>query len=315
MGFFSRLFGHTDTPDPKKVNDALSLEERQDRLRRTSSYLASHSVEQSDAIQQTLTSVDEIRTKIAQTDNHVSRSLALTEETYSHNDDRMKVLERLQRAMTAIKESNQPLIELQASFHAIHGKTRRINDIVSKTQLLSFNASIEAARAGQFGKGFSVVAEEVGRLAQSSGEAAKQIEALVSESEIKAMSIVDMIVAQADEGVSVTRDVKRTFSEMVDAITQISMSLSQISQSSREQTIGIDRVVHAIERINQASLKSKRSVDDIVRLSQAGTEDSLPMDSEQINHLLESFNSSASSSATFKRSDLDADDPSFKIQD
>src|SRR3954468_23516662 len=117
-------------------------------------------------------------------------------------DERLKTVQRLQSAMAAIKESNDLLNDLKTSFQAIQNKTRVINDIVFKTKLLSFNASIEAARAGQYGKGFSVVAEEVGRLAQTSGKAAKEIEALLSESRKKSTAAIEVVGTHVLEGMS-----------------------------------------------------------------------------------------------------------------
>src|SRR5690606_14658037 len=67
------------------------------------------------------------------------------------------------------------LNDFQNTFSSVEEKTNMINDIVFQTKLLSFNASVEAARAGHHGKGFSVVAEEIGRLAETSGTSASAI--------------------------------------------------------------------------------------------------------------------------------------------
>ncbi|MHA0111674.1 methyl-accepting chemotaxis protein, partial [Klebsiella pneumoniae] len=80
------------------------------------------------------------------------------------------------------EDANSQLQSISNIIGEISAKTNIINDIVFKTQLLSFNASIEAARAGQHGRGFAVVAEEVGNLAQMSGNAAKEIRALLEDS-------------------------------------------------------------------------------------------------------------------------------------
>ena len=83
--------------------------------------------------------------------------------------------------MTSISESTEDLDSINNSIRGIQ-KTQVINDIVFQTQLLSFNASIEAAKAGVHGKGFSVVAEEVGKLAVLSGTAASEISEILKES-------------------------------------------------------------------------------------------------------------------------------------
>merc|ERR1711991_356389 len=77
-------------------------------------------------------------------------------------------------------KNNQSFEKVTEIINQIANKTSIINDIVFQTKLLSFNASVEAARAGEHGKGFSVVAEEVGTLAKSSGEAAHEIEEMLS---------------------------------------------------------------------------------------------------------------------------------------
>ncbi len=71
-----------------------------------------------------------------------------------------------------------------------------INSIVFKTQMLSFNASIEAARAGAQGKGFAVVAAEVGRLADLSGKAASEISELLQSSQDRVKNLVENVTTR-----------------------------------------------------------------------------------------------------------------------
>ena len=94
-------------------------------------------------------------------------------------------------SMNSIKEVNGRLTNMAHIINEISKKTVVINDIVFKTQLLSFNASIEAARAGVHGKGFAVVAEEVGKLAQLSGEASNEIDSLLIKSNKDVSSILE----------------------------------------------------------------------------------------------------------------------------
>lgn len=93
--------------------------------------------------------------------------------------------------MTRMTDSNHEIQKIVSMIKEISEKTQLINDIVFQTKLLSFNASVAAARAGEHGKGFSVVAEEVGNLAEMSGEAAKEIEILLKNSVSQVENIVD----------------------------------------------------------------------------------------------------------------------------
>src|SRR6056297_538175 len=79
-------------------------------------------------------------------------------------------LARFAQGMRKLEDSISSLEDIKGIVEQIKKKTAVINDIVFETQLTSFNASIEAARAGQHGKGFAVVAEEVGKLARLSGD-------------------------------------------------------------------------------------------------------------------------------------------------
>lgn len=88
----------------------------------------------------------------------------------------------VQDVMSHVKSSNEKLGNLITTITDISNKTQIINDIVFQTKLLSFNASVEAARAGQHGVGFAVVAGEIGNLARTSGGAASEIAALLKRS-------------------------------------------------------------------------------------------------------------------------------------
>ena len=83
----------------------------------------------------------------------------------------------------------------------INSKTAVINDIVSKTELLSLNASIESARAGEYGKGFCyLLLKEVGNLAKVSGKAANEIQELITASQEQVNKILGLTKARVDDG-------------------------------------------------------------------------------------------------------------------
>jgi methyl-accepting chemotaxis protein len=151
-------------------------------LAKSSSSLASSSQEQAAAIQESVSALSEMSSMIAQTGQNVKFSMKTSDEAHKLSSDGSQVMEKMGQSMESIQQANVQLQDISRVIEEINSKTKVINDIVFKTQLLSFNASIEAARAGQHGRGFAVVAEEVGNLADISGQAATEIEGLLGSS-------------------------------------------------------------------------------------------------------------------------------------
>lgn len=124
----------------------------------------------------------------------------------------------------ALRASLESIALLERSSHSIGEIVRVMAEIASQTNLLAFNASIEAARAGDHGVGFSVVAGEVRQLAERSSEAAQQISALVDDS-----------TAQVQEGAEVSRRAGAAFGKIVDSATRASEAIKKISTSTAFQ--------------------------------------------------------------------------------
>ena len=151
-----------------------------DKLKSVSEKLSSSSTEQSAALVETATAMDEINAMVQtntvaakrgkEASEHSSKS---AHEGKDATDEMIRAIQMIREATSKISDqtnrSNAEIQEIINIFNAIADKTKVINDIVFQTKLLSFNASVEAARAGEQGKGFAVVAEEVGKLAEMSG--------------------------------------------------------------------------------------------------------------------------------------------------
>jgi len=143
-------------------------------------------------------------------------------------------------------------------------KTDIINEIVFQTKLLSFNASVEAARAGEHGAGFAVVAEEVGKLAQMSGNAAKEIGTLLRESTEKVESIVfktktavETLLSdsksKADFGMNVANQCSDVFEKIVKDVSHVSQRAREIVNACNEQSKGITEVTDAIVQFDSTT--------------------------------------------------------------
>jgi hypothetical protein len=204
---FSVFFSMSIAGLISKVTTALSgnskdVADASNKIASSSTELSEAATEQAAALQETVAAVDEISAMVDKNAESANRS---KEASVQSRDAAMRGRQIVDTMIQAIGEinqsnddvsqqvetSNNQLAEITKLINDIGSKTKVINEIVFQTKLLSFNASVEAARAGEYGKGFAVVAEEVGNLAQMSGNAAKEITALLTESVQKVENIVN----------------------------------------------------------------------------------------------------------------------------
>lgn len=157
------------------------------------SVLSSSSTEQAAALQETVSAIEQINSMVSKNSENAAKSkktagdsLAIAQQGKRIVDEFLTEVTEVQgsigRLAESVEDGNRELLTIVQMISEIEHKTRVINDIVFQTKLLSFNASVEAARAGDSGKGFAVVAEEVGNLAEMSGRSAKEISELLSSS-------------------------------------------------------------------------------------------------------------------------------------
>lgn len=255
-----------------------SLNLDSNHLSQSASILDGSSRDQAANLQKTVQAVHEISSAIEQNTSNAKNSESLAKKSLEVAINGREVVESMTQSMSEINQGNQDILnqveesnkqinEILVLISEIGNKTELINDIVFQTKLLSFNASVEAARAGENGKGFAVVAEEVGNLAQSSGNSAKEISALLSESINKVESIIHDTNLKVGQVSTIGRDrlkagqetVQRcteVFDEMVRSFNQVASMVSEISQASNEQNTGMGEINQAMLHLNEGTDKT-----------------------------------------------------------
>jgi methyl-accepting chemotaxis protein len=140
----------------------------------------------------------------------------------------------------------------------IDASARKIVDIISvidgiafQTNILALNAAVEAARAGEQGRGFAVVAGEVRTLAQRSATAAREIKGLI-----------DTSVEKVGNGTRLVGEAGATMQEVVASVRRVTDIMTEISASSREQSIGIEQVNGAIAQMDQVTQQNAALVEE-----------------------------------------------------
>ena len=220
-----------------------------DELSGSSQQMSAASSEQAGAIQESVSALSEMTSMVAQTGTSSQLSLSSATSVSEKSEMGRKIMDRLTQTMKRIEERSAEFMTIHQAIRDIQTKTGVINDIVFKTQLLSFNASIEAARAGQEGRGFAVVAEEIGNLAKLSGTAAKEIETLLIESERRVGSSIDMIRQSVNEGAIVGNEATQSFHEIANVIHDIREQVSNVAEATRQQQLGIEEANKAMKQL------------------------------------------------------------------
>lgn len=263
-------------------------------LNETAEVLAESAVGQEKALQSTVSAVDQISATIDQNSDNAKNSANVSSSSLETAEVGREVVRKMIQTMDEINNSNQNMInEVQANnqkiqdilnvISEIEEKTKVINEIVFQTKLLSFNASVESARAGEHGKGFAVVAEEVGNLANMSGKSAQEISELLSQSVHRVSSIVEeskVLIEKisregkikVEAGQTVARECGDVFDKIYQNFTQVNHLVTEISHASAEQSQGMGAINQAMERLSDGTMKStsiaKKSSDAARKLDQ-----------------------------------------------
>ncbi|MBX9836213.1 MAG: chemotaxis protein, partial [Burkholderiaceae bacterium] len=168
--------------------------------------------------------------------------------------------QRASQVSRAADEGVQAMAKAVQSVDAIQQGARRMNEIIGvidgiafQTNILALNAAVEAARAGEQGRGFAVVASEVRMLAGRSGEAAREIRALIGTSVQQVASSTDLIQSAGD-GIS----------NVASGIRSVATSMSEISVSGSEQSTGLQEITAAVRQLDQITQHNAEMVEHTV---------------------------------------------------
>ena len=171
-----------------------------------------------------------------------------------------KTLQTAEKQMAVIQQSshetNVRIKQLSAQSSEIEKITNVISDITEQTNLLALNAAIEAARAGEHGKGFAVVADEVRKLAEQSKASAHQIVDLTTsiQQETKAVEkAVSVTVQNVEEGVNYIQNAQVSFDTIMKAIQEITSQIEDVSASTEEISASTEEVAASVSEMASAA--------------------------------------------------------------
>jgi len=164
-----------------------------------------------------------------------------------------KAFDKMNRISETVNESADVVKTLNERSEQIGEIVNVITSIADQTNLLALNAAIEAARAGEHGRGFAVVADEVRKLAEGSAKAAQQIADLIKVIQEETSRAVNSMVVgskEVEEGVVIASQAQKALSEIVQTVDKSVRMVQEISTAAQQQSKGITQVVQAIDKVN-----------------------------------------------------------------
>jgi methyl-accepting chemotaxis protein len=232
---------------------------------------------------QTAAAVEEMNATVSQVAQNSGKAAMLAQETVKTAKDGGSVvsdtISGMQQLSDAVSSSATIISELGKSSDQIGEIVRVIEDIADQTNLLALNAAIEAARAGEQGRGFAVVADEVRKLAERTTKATKEIGDMIRQIQQDTRGAVESMqqgTVKVTSGVDLVNRTGEALSRIVEMVSESADMIRQIAVASEEQSVATQQIASDIENVAKVTKESASGANESAKashdLSQLATE-------------------------------------------
>ncbi len=244
----------------KLVRELLDLASRvndcSDQLEKDSSAISKSTRQQSEAASTIAAAVEEMAVSVSHVADNAHQARSFTgeagEASQRGKDVIGNVVDEVGNIAKAVRDSSTVIEELGRKSAEIRNIVKVIDELADQTNLLALNAAIEAARAGEQGRGFAVVADEVRKLAERTATATREIGdmiAAVDDGSEKAVKSMQGGVDKVENGVTLARSAGETIGEIDDQTRKVISAVGDISTAMDEQRSATDQIARHIEEI------------------------------------------------------------------
>jgi methyl-accepting chemotaxis protein len=219
----------------------------------------------------------------AKESNELIGSLGTITEDLLHKMDKIKI---------SSSESAEDIMDLDNKSKQIGEIVSLITSIADQTNLLALNAAIEAARAGEHGKGFAVVADEVRKLAENSGNAANQIADLIHEIQTgtnNAVSSMQHGTEEVSNGAEALNEAATVIEKVVESGSNITTMVQDIAAAAQEQSASIQEISSSIDEVTSITQQSASGTENtnVAIEQQSATMEELAHSAQELSGMVE----------------------------
>jgi methyl-accepting chemotaxis protein/aerotaxis receptor len=246
------------------------IDDRAKQLSGAMTKVAEGSQTQSDAASTMAAAVEEMTVSIDQIAENAGDVRRISESSASLAGEGGKIVQQvvddMSRTNQAVMNTAQTMQQLGEQSDRIQNVVKVIKEIADQTNLLALNAAIEAARAGEQGRGFAVVADEVRKLAEKTGQSTQEIAGMVEEirgSTTHAIAEMVATVEMVKAGSAMAEKAGSSIQEINDGVSQVLNGVEDISSSIQEQSVASREIAVNVEKVAQMSDKNSEAVKEV----------------------------------------------------
>ncbi|MCE1189811.1 MAG: methyl-accepting chemotaxis protein [Ignavibacteria bacterium] len=265
--------------------------------------MAAGSQEQSAQTNEVASAVEEMaRTIIESTKNTNQAALAARKAGEMANFGGKVVnetIDGMRKIASVVSQSADTIFSLGQNSEKIGEIVQVIDEIADQTNLLALNAAIEAARAGEQGRGFAVVADEVRKLAERTTKATKEIAQMIKQIQADTTEAVDSIklgTQEVENGKKSAVHAGEVLGEIVSSTTNVSDMVAQVAAASEEQSATVEQIGKSVESINTVTQETSNAIQQI-----ANTAEDLAHLTMQVRDIVSYFKITQQNSHSFRQ--------------